>query len=305
MKHKNQDYLDISDEVKHALDTNSAIISLESSAITHGIPYPENIETFTKMQDTIRSHQIAPALIGFLDGKIKVGFSDDEIEMMITRRTLHKINSREIAWAVSNKCSGGTTISATTFLSGFVGIRFFISGGIGGVHIGDHLDISSDLKELATNSLMLICSGAKAILSVADTVEMLETLAIPVIGYQTNRMPGFIIRDTGIPLNNFADNPEMVIQQYKVHQDLERKSAFIVVVPPPEASAIPPDEFAKTLAIANRKAEIKGISGPELTPFLLEVINTELSGSLFPVIKALLMNNVEIGSDIVQRYFMG
>jgi len=299
-----QKYIDISEEVKDALETHAPILSLESSAITHGIPYPENIKTFNTMHHIARQNKVVPALIGIYNGKIKFGFTQKEIEYIVKEGDPHKINSGEIAWALSNQLYGGTTISATAFLSRLIGINFFVAGGIGGVHIGDHLDISADLKELATNPIMIVCSGAKAILSVTDTIEMLETLTVPVVGYQTNKLPGFIIRDTGIELRNVADNVDEVVNQYRIHQRLGRTTAFVVVVPPPEGKAIPAQEFDLALKKANQKAKEENVSGPKLTPFLLEHISDTFSGSMFSVIEALLIQNVELGCQIVNQYYM-
>ena len=296
---------DVSPEVREALVSKKPVISLESSAITHGIPYPLNIETFNRMQAIIRGNDIVPALIGIFKGKIKVGFSDSDIEFMVNKVESHKINSGEIAWALSNNLYGGTTISATTFLSKTAGIQFFVSGGIGGVHLGEHIDISSDLRELSSNRIMVICSGVKALLSVVDTMEILETLSVPVVGYQTNRMPGFIIRDTGIQLKNVANDVKAVVDQYKIHQNLERPTAFIVVVPPPEKNAIPLKEFNGALEKANQKAKNDGISGSELTPYLLNQINQEFSGSMFSAITSMLINNVSLGCQIVNDYYQG
>lgn len=293
---------EISPEVLEALSSNKPIISLESSAITHGIPFPDNIETFNTMQTIIRQNDIVPALIGVLNGKIKLGFSDNDIEYMVKGTRPVKLNSADISWALCNHLTGGTTISATTFISKIAGIEFFVSGGIGGVHLGDHIDISSDLHELSCNQVMLICSGIKAILSVADTVEILETLSVPIVGYQTDRMPGFIIRDTGIQLNKTSINISDVVEQYKIHKSIERSSAFIVVVSPPEEVAIPLDTFKLALEKANHKAKQECISGSKLTPFLLEIINDELSGSIFSVIKPMLINNVGLGCEIVNQY---
>ena len=294
---------DVSPEVSEALASKKPIVSLESSAITHGIPYPLNIKTFNSMKAIIRENGIVPALIGIYQGKIKVVFSESDIEFMVNNVESHKINSGEIAWALSNHLYGGTTISATTYISKLAGIQFFISGGIGGVHLGEHIDISSDLRELSTNRIMVICSGVKAILSVLDTMEILETLSVPVIGYQTNKMPGFIIRDTGIQLKNVANDFKVVVDQYKIHQSLERPSAFIVVIPPPEKDAIPLQKFNLALENANLKAKNESISGPELTPFLLNQINKEFSGSMFSAITSMLINNVSLGCQIVKEYY--
>jgi len=302
MKELNNKNFEISEEIRNALETKSPIISLESSAITHGLPYPDSIETFTAMQDIIRQNKIVPALIGIFQGRIKIGFSQSEIEYLVESNP-QKINSGEIAWALNNQIYGGTTISATAFLSELIGIKFFVAGGVGGVHFGNHFDISADLKELASNQIMVICSGVKTILSVTDTIEILETLTIPVVGYQTNKLPGFIIRDTGIHLRNVAKDVESLVNQFKIHQNLDRPTAFIVVIPPPEENAISSHEFDLALKKANQKANEKCISGSQLTPFLLKIINEEISGSMFSVIESLLINNVKLGCKIVNHYY--
>ena len=177
-----QDLFDISDDVKDALASNSPVISLESHGLMQGIPFPESMRVYEKILEIAREEEVVPALIGIVDGKIKVGFSVDELESNIKKNHLHKVNSSDISSVLSRRESGGTTISSTVLLATRVGIKLFVVGGIGGVHIGSNLDISADLFELTKNPILLVCGGAKAILDLHSTVELLESLAIPAIG---------------------------------------------------------------------------------------------------------------------------
>lgn len=295
------DYIDYSEEVLDGLSSKNKIISLESSVITHGLPYPQNINTFISIQNIIRKHGLVPAAIGIYEGKIKAGFSDSEIEILATHKNAHKINSGEIAWALSNDLFAGTTISATTYLSNLLGMDYFMAGGFGGAHFGDRFDISADMMEFAKNPIMVFCSGPKAILNIFDTMELLETLSVPVIGYQTNKLPGFIIRDTGIKIKNVAADDKSLIKQYELHKKLGRLSAFIVVIPPPSENSIDEKDFYFALKEANIESQKKKIYGAKLTPFLLEFINEKFSGKLFSTIESLLINNTKIASQIVKQ----
>jgi len=293
-----EDLFDISNEVKAALSSNTPVVSLESHAVMQGIPFPDNIEIYQKISGIAKDQGVVPALIGIVDGKIKVGFSVDELEGAIKKNNLRKVNSSAIASTLSQMASGGTTISATAFLSHLIGIDIFVAGGIGGVHHGSRFDISADLFELAKNPILLICSGAKAILDLLSTVELLESLTIPVIGYQTDTYPGFFLTDTGIPLLNRVDEVEGIVDQYRLHRALGKKTALIVVEPPPEGNSLEKDQYQQALAIAYDQAQTKNIAGGDLTPFLLQQINTHFKGVLFPIIKGVLENNLGLGCEI-------
>ena len=295
-----QHLFDISDDVKDALASNAPVVSLESHGLMQGIPFPESMRVYEKILEIAREEEVVPALIGIVDGKIKVGFSVDELESNIKKNHLHKVNSSDISSVLSRRESGGTTISSTVLLATRVGIKLFVVGGIGGVHIGSNLDISADLFELTKNPILLVCGGAKAILDLHSTVELLESLAIPVIGYQTDIFPGFFLRDTGIPLSNRVDETSQIVDQYKMHCSLGRQTAVLVVEPPPETMAIKKEEYDRVLATANAQAQKNNISRGDLTPYLLQQINFHFNEALFPIITAVLENNMALGCRIAK-----
>ena len=292
---------DISNEVKAALSSNTPVVSLESHAVMQGIPFPDSIEIYQKMSGIAKEQGVVPALIGIVDGKIKVGFSVEELEGTIKNKNLLKVNSSAIASSLSQMESGGTTISSTACLSHLIGIDVFVAGGIGGVHHGSRFDISADLFELAKNPILLVCSGAKAILDLPSTVELLETLTIPVIGYQTDTYPGFFLRDTGIPLSNRVDETTGIVDQYRLHRALGKQTALIVVEPPPEGNSLEEEEYYQALETANTQAQKNEITGGDLTPFLLQQINAHFKGVLFPIIKGVLENNMGLGCEIAKQ----
>lgn len=296
-----KEYLDISIDVQKALENHTPVVSLESHAILQGIPYPQNVEIYLEMQHICAGKGVVPALIGINRGKIKVGYTISEIRSALEEENLLKISSSGIASAISSLASGGTTISATAHLTHRVGIDVFIAGGFGGVHPGPGFDVSADLYELARTPILLICSGMKAILDMPATIEVLEALTIPVLGYQTDNYPGFFLRDTGLPVQHRVDGVSQIAEQFYVHRVLGRKTAMIVAHPAPSGQAFEHDEYSEIMEEGYQLAEKKGVAGGEITPFLLRFINDHYQGKLFEIIHSVLVHNMHLACDIAVR----
>jgi pseudouridylate synthase len=286
-------------DVAHALRLHQPIVALESTVITHGLPHPENIELAFAMEDEVRTAGAIPATIGIIDGKIHVGLSIEEIEKLGSGGTsLRKISQRDLAIAVARNESGGTTVAATAFAAHAAGIRVFATGGIGGVHRNAPFDVSADLPELGRTPIVVVCAGAKAILDLPATLEYLETMGVPVIGYKTDEFPAFYSLQSGLPVNVKADSPAQIAQIARAQWALGLKSAILVAVPPPQDLAIPAIEIESTIRQAVEEAQEKKITGSKVTPFLLAKVSDLTHGASKKVNIALLRQNARIAALI-------
>ena len=292
-------YLDISPEVQQALADGKPVVALESTIISHGMPYPKNVETAMLVEKTIRENGAVPATIAIIGGRLKAGLSPEEIEYLgKSGRKVAKVSRRDLAAIVARGADGATTVTTTMIIAHMAGIKVFATGGIGGVHRGAEttMDISADLEELAGTPVMVVCAGAKSILDLGLTLEYLETKGVPVIGYGTDELPAFYTRSSGFGVDYRVDTPAQLAAMFKAQQELGMKGGMLVTNPLPEQYAM--DKAVIDAAIEQAVAESKeqGIHGKETAPFLLARV-VELTGdnSLESNIQ-LVLNNAIVAS---------
>lgn len=295
--------LRLSPQVSQALAEVQPVVALESTVITHGLPYPQNLEIAIELEETIRALGAQPATIAVLDGFVHVGVTPKDLERLAQgaqhpQKAMRKISRRDLAPAIALGWSGGTTVAATLLIAHAAGLRVFATGGIGGVHHSPPFDLSADLPELARNPLVVVCAGAKAILNLAATLEVLETLGVPVIGYRTDEFPAFYTVSSGLKLSLRADSPTEIARIAGVHWSLPDAGAVLVANPPPAESALAPEVVERAIAEALKEAEQAGMRGQNLTPFLLERVNALTSGASLEANLALLKNNAQLAAQI-------
>ncbi len=297
-------FLSITDEVQRALDENKPVVALESTIISHGMPYPQNVEMAKEVEQIVRENGAVPATIAIIDGKIKIGLNDEELEIMGNTEDIAKVSRRDMAQVVATKKLGATTVASTMICAEMAGIRFFVTGGIGGVHRGveDTMDISADLEELAQTDVVVICAGAKSILDLDKTMEYLETKGVPVIGYQTDELPAFFTRESGIGLNASSDTTEEIASIAKTKYELALHGGIVVANPIPEEDAMDKDYIDGIIGDAVKEAQEKGIHGKESTPFLLSKVVENTDGKSLETNIKLVKNNAEIGTQIAVNY---
>ncbi len=273
-------YLDISPEVKAALDEGRPVVALESTIISHGMPYPKNVETALRVEQTIRDNGAVPATIAVIGGRLKAGLSRGEIEHLgKAGRAVAKASRRDLPALVARGADGATTVTTTMIIAHMAGIRIFATGGIGGVHRGAEttMDISADLEELAQTPVMVVCAGAKSILDLGLTLEYLETKGVPVIGYGTDELPAFYTRKSGFSVDYRADSPEELAAMFRAQRALGYRGGMLVTNPIPEQYAMDKEVIDAAIAQALRECGEKGVHGKETTPFLLARV-VELTG---------------------------
>lgn len=291
----------LSNEVTQAIKLNLPVVALESAVITHGLPYPENVNLATGMEDVVRSNGSIPATIALLEGKIHVGLSQADLEHLAAESRVRKISRRDIGIALARRESGGTTVAGTLIVAKSMGFKVFATGGIGGVHRNAPFDISADLPELGRSPLIVVCAGAKAILDLPNTLEYLETMGVPVIGYQTDEFPAFYSRKSGLKVNASVSSPEEVARIACSHWELGLESAILVCVPPPEGDALPKAEIDKVIDQAVQDADRQKIRGAALTPFLLNRVNQLTHGASLRANLSLLRNNAAVAAQIAYQ----
>ena len=284
--------------VRAALDAHQPIVALESTVISHGLPWPHNLELARRMEATVRAGGATPATIAILQGQIKVGLADDEIEYLARAPGVWKISRRDYAVAVAQQRDGATTVAGTMIAAHWAGIQVFATGGIGGVHRGHGVDISADLPELARTPVIVVCAGAKAILDLPATLEWLETHGVPVVGYGTSEFPAFYSRASGLKLEARADSPADVAALARAQWGLGLGSGILVCVPCPAEAARPLAEMEHAIAIALEEAEAQGVRGKAVTPFLLPRISELTHGESQAANLALLENNARIAAQV-------
>ena len=288
----------ISGEITRALNLSIPIVALESTVITHGLPRPQNLSLARDMEETVREEGATPATIGVLQGKIRIGMSRLELEELSNERGPIKISQRDLATALVQGKSGGTTVAGTMFVAQAAGIKVFATGGIGGVHKEARFDISTDLYALASIPMIVVCAGAKAILDLPSTLEYLETMSVPVVGYQTNEFPAFYSRESGLKTSLKMDTPEEIVKLAQTHWNMGMKSAILVTQPLPKGDAIPKAEVDKWIEQASVEAIEKKKRGQELTPFLLQRISELSGGRSLSANLSLLLNNARLAAEI-------
>lgn len=288
----------LSKEVSKAQNEGKPIVALESTAITHGLPYPENLALARDMENVVRSVNVIPATIAVMQGSIQVGLDSAQLELLVKIDDPRKISLRDFAPAITQKASGGTTVAGTMFIAEKVGIQIFATGGIGGVHREAPFDISADLTQLSRCRVVVVCAGAKAILDLPATLEQLETLGVPVIGFQTDEFPAFYSRESGLPVSTAAESPQEVAEVIKAHWKIGSYSGVLVVVPPPNEVAIPAKEIEKSIQQALDDAQKQRIIGQAVTPFLLKRVSEITKGESLKTNLGLLKNNALVASKI-------
>jgi pseudouridylate synthase len=293
-------------EIVRARSLGLPIVALESTVITHGLPSPENLSLARNMEIQVRDEGASPATIAVLNGRVCIGLNDAQLEGLASSRNLLKISSRDIGPAVARGQSGGTTVAATMAAAHPAGIRVFATGGIGGVHRqipGDPssaFDISADLELLGRIPMVVVCAGAKAILDLRATLEVLETRSVPVVGYQTSDFPAFYSRSSGFPASTRADSAEEVARIARAHWELGSQSAVLVVQPPPEDYALPNKLVEDVVGQALAEAARMKVRGQQVTPFLLGKVKELTAGSSMQANLALLLNNARLAAQIAR-----
>lgn len=300
MKHP---HIQVSTEVSRALTMGAPIVALESTVITHGLPQPQNLELARNMEQQVRDAKATPATVALLDGKIRLGISDEELIRLSESQSTLKVSHRDFATAIVKKVNGGTTVAGTMLAAHMSGIKVFATGGIGGVHKESSFDISTDLKALAETPMVVVCAGAKAILDLPATMEYLETMGVPVIGYKTDEFPAFYSRESGLKVSARLDSPQEIAEFAKAHWSLGLRSAILVTNPVPETDAIPTSEMEPIIAQASAEAVEKGIHGQALTPFLLGRISELTKGKSLKSNLALLLNNARLAGEIANEMY--
>ncbi len=290
----------LSDEIKRAREMDAPIVALESTVITHGLPTPQNMELALAMEDKVRAEGAVPATVALLDGKIRVGIGKTELERLAYAKDPVKVSRRDFAKVIVKKLDGGTTVAGTMLASQKAGINVFATGGIGGVHRESYLDISTDLQALADTPMIVVCAGAKSILDLPATLEYLETMAVPVVGYGTDEFPAFFSRQSGLDVSVRLDSPEEIAAFAKAHWDVGMKSAILVTNPIPTEHSLDDDFINPIIAQASADAQEKGIHGQALTPFLLARINELSGGKSLQSNLVLLHNNATLAAKIAK-----
>jgi pseudouridylate synthase len=297
-------YIELSEEVRVAKEQGQPIVALESTIISHGMPYPQNVQTAREVEQIIRDNGAVPATIAIVDGKIKIGLSDDELEMFGKSSDVAKASRRDLAYLIATKKLGATTVAATMICAEAAGINIFVTGGIGGAHRGaeNTMDISADLEELGQTNVAVICAGAKSILDLGLTMEYLETKGVPVIGYQTDVLPAFYTRKSEFEVNVRADDVETIASTLKVKWELNLKGGAVIANPIPEEFAMDENIINNVIESALKEAEEKHISGKNVTPFLLGKVKELTEGKSLDANIALVKNNAVVGAKIAVSF---
>ena len=289
----------IASEIQEAIDGGGPVVALESTVISHGLPYPANLELARGMEEAVRAERAVPATVGVIEGRVYVGLETAHLERLAQGRDrVRKVSRRDLPLAVGLGLDGGTTVSATMHVAHRVGIELFATGGIGGVHRGHPFDVSADLIELGQTPVTVVCAGAKAILDLPLTREVLETQGVPVIGYGSDEMAAFYSRGSGLLADVRADTPQQVAHVIRARRELGLQAGLLVTVPVPSKDEIPPDEIESIIVRATRQADEDGIGGAALTPFLLERMAELTEGRSIKTNVSLLHNNARVAARI-------
>ncbi len=298
-------YLDVSPEVQKAIDEGKPIVALESTIISHGMPYPQNVETALHVESVVRENGAVPATIAIIGGKLRVGLTKEEIDHLGKKGlAVTKASRRDIPILAARGEDGATTVAATMIIAALAGVSIFATGGVGGVHRGAEttMDISADLEELAMTPVMVVCAGAKSILDLGLTLEYLETKGVIVIGYQTKELPAFYTRQSGFKVDYELDTPKEIADAFRAKEDLGLKGGMLVTNPIPEQYAMDHDYISASIEKACEEAKSLGIKGKETTPFLLDKIQKITKGSSLAANIQLVYNNAALASKIAVEF---
>ncbi len=294
-------YLDIAPEVQRALDAGQPVVALESTIISHGMPYPQNVATALQVEQEVRNHGAVPATIAIVNGRLKAGLSAAEIEALgKSGRDVVKVSRRDVPFIVAAGATGATTVASTMIIAAMAGIRLFATGGIGGVHRGaqQSFDVSADLQELAQTPVAVVCAGAKSILDLRLTLEYLETHGVPVVGYQTNALPAFFTRDSAFSVGYRLDTPQEIARALHVKWAMSLKGGMVIANPIPEAYAMPRAAIDAAIEQALAEAQAQNIGGKESTPFLLARVCDITGGDSLAANIQLVLNNARLASAV-------
>lgn len=294
----------INPHIKEAMDKNIPVVALESTIISHGMPYPQNVETALKVEEIIKAEGCMPATIGIIDGECVVGMTAAEIEEFGKRKGIAKVSRRDLPVIMATKAWGATTVATTMIIASHANIKVFVTGGIGGVHRGaqETFDISADLEEFATTNMAVVCAGAKAILDLPLTLEYLETKGVPVLGYQTKELPAFYTRESGLQLDYAIDTPEQFASIMKAKWDMNLQGGLVICNPIPHEYAMDKKEMDMAIDQALKEMDAKGIKGKDCTPFLLATIKDITKGRSLDSNIQLVFNNAKLGAKIAKEY---
>lgn len=297
-------YLSITPEIKEAIDAGKPVVALESTILSHGMPYPENLEFAHKVEEIVRGKGAIPATTAIIGGKLKVGLNAEELEIMCKAQDVGKASRRDVAIYLATNKTGATTVATTMMIAAMANIHVFATGGIGGVHRNGEntMDVSADLQELANTDVAVICAGAKQILDLALTLEYLETQGVPVLGYKTDEFPAFYCPTSGLKLDYRSDSAEEIAKIMKTKWDLGLKGGFVIGNPVPEEYAQDYNKMDEVINKAVKMAEDKGIKGKNITPFLLATIKDMTGGESFATNLQLAYNNARLASEIAVAY---
>jgi len=294
-------YLDINPDVKKAMDRANPVIALESTIICHGMPYPKNTQTAIQAEQIARDHGVIPATIAIINGRLKVGLTEDEIEYLgKLGKKVKKVSRRDLPFIVNQKDNGATTVAATMIIAAMAKIKVFATGGIGGVHrdVNESYDISADLQELSQTNMAVVCSGVKSVLDIPKTLEYLETHGVSVIGYKTKNMPAFYNSDSGYAVDYMINDTKDIAETMKVKWDLKQKGGLLITNPIPKKYSLPASEINQVINTALLEMQERNITGKETTPFLLSKIAEITEGRSLKSNIKLVLNNVSLGSKI-------
>ena len=300
-------YLSISPEVQKALSEGKPVVALESTIISHGMPYPQNVETALRVEQTIRDNGAVPATIAIIGGKLKAGCTKEEIEYLGKKgHAVTKASRRDLPVLIARGEDGATTVTTTMIIAAMAGIKVFATGGIGGVHRGAEttMDISADLEELAQTPVMVVCAGAKSILDLGLTLEYLETKGVPVIGFGTDELPAFYTRHSGFKVDYRIDTPAELAAAFRAKLDMGLKGGMLVTNPIPEEYSMPADVINKAIDEALRQADEQGIRGKEATPFLLAKVKDLTGGDSLAANIQLVLNNARLAAKTASKLKM-
>ena len=295
-----RNFMDIKPEVEKALEEGTPVVALESTIISHGMPYPKNVETALAVEEVIRKNGAVPATIAIIGGRIKIGITEEEIEYMAKAENVLKVSRRDFPLVISQKLDGATTVAGTMIAANMAGIKVFVTGGIGGVHrgAGESFDISADLEELKMTDVAVVCAGVKSILDIGATLEYLETSGVPVITYGADSFPAFYSRESGFPAECRIDDTEKIASLIRTKDQLGLRGGILIACPIPAEDEIPFDKMDVVIKQALKECEEKGVKGKRITPFLLSKVKDLTEGSSLETNIKLVLNNACIGAQI-------
>ncbi len=285
-------------EIAEAKKAGKPIVALESTVITHGLPWPQNANLAAEMEQKVRAHGAIPATVALIAGQVHVGLTAEEVALLAQSKQVRKVSTRDFGVALAKRELGGTTVAATMFAAEQQGIRVFATGGIGGVHREAPFDVSNDLVQLGRSPVIVVCAGAKSILDIPATIEYLETQGVPVVGWKTKQFPAFFSEDSGLPVEITAESAEEVAQIARAHWLVGLRGGILVVVPPLAEHAVPYKKMEKIIQKALQNARSEGIKGNKVTPYLLAKVSELSGGESLEANLALLLNNAGVAAQI-------